>query len=563
MTIAETERWRRCPSCGYLVPREADVCKRCIPDVVAPAASPVPDSGPAATPPTAPTAAPIPSPAGAPYGRVMPELLPSGDRGHTMVGSKQLPLIVGGGFILAVLVAFAVGIVGFGSSDSYPTAWDPKLREIATDVARIRGLKFEHPVSVQFLADAKFRRDVGAAGKNTAADRRRADKATQELRALGLVTGKVDLLKSVNAERQSRVLAYYSPERKVIVVRGTDALDIATRVTLAHEMTHALQDQHFDLDALQKRVAADRDSSPDALAAIIEGDANRVEARYLRGLSKPDRAAYLKANEAFANTADSETGSVPAILRAGSEAPYRFGPPAIEVLLADGGNGAVNAVMTRGVFNQKVFLDPTSAIHAKKATHVPAAKLAKGERAVGESTSLGAFDGYQLLSSRLEPSNALSVARGWGGASNRTVRRQGDTCVRLAIRGANARASARIGVAFTEWAATLPPGMAEVAISGGLTTVRSCDPGATSTLTSPDAAIVHGSDVLEVNDGMMAEIVKAGAPPPTARCLVGELLAAPALQAVLAAMDESVDPDAIRDAIENAAPAARAACGLE
>ena len=568
MTIAETERWRKCPSCGYLVPREAAVCQRCIPDVVPEAGSPAPEDVPPA-PPAAPTwPAPMPAPpmpaapTAVPYGNVMPELLPSGNRGRTKGGSKQVPLFAGAGFVLAVLVAFAVGIFGSSSSHSYPSQWDPKLRDIAADVARIRGLKFEHPVPVEFLSDAKFRRDVGVSGKTTAAVRRRAARATEELRALGLITGKVDLLKSMNADRQSRVLAYYSPERKVIVVRGTNALNIATRVTLAHEMTHVLQDQHFDLEALRKRVAADRDSSTDAMRAIVKGDANRVEARYVRGLSKSDRAAYQSSNEATVNTAKAESGSVPAVLSAGSEAPYRFGPPAIEVLLADGGNGAVNAVMTRGVFNQKVFLDPTSVIHATKATYVPPAKLAKGERAVGESSSLGAYDGYQLLTSRLDPSTALSAATGWGGASNRTFQRKGDTCVRLAIRGANARASARLADGFTAWAATLPAGMAEVATSGGLIIVTSCDLGATSPLTSPDAAIVHGSDVLDVNDGLIAEIVKDGAPLPTARCLVGELLAAPALRAVLALTDESVNPDAIRDAIASAAPAARAGCGL-
>ncbi len=496
-------------------------------------------------------------------GDAMPELLPSGDRARTKRTSKQLPLLVGAGFVLAVLVAFAVGIFGFGSGRSYPSQWDPKLRDIAADVARIRGLKFEHPVPVQFLTDAKFRRDVGVGAKTTAADRKRAARATKELRALGLVTGEVDLLKAVNADRQSRVLAYYSPERKVIVVRGTNALNVATRVTLAHEMTHVLQDQHFDLEALRKRVAADRDSSTDAMRAIVEGDANRVEARYVRGLPKSDRAAYQRSNEATVTTAEAETGSVPAILSAQSSAPYRFGPPAIEVLLAGGGNRAVNAVMARGVFNQKVFLDPTSVIHATKATHVPAAKLTKGERAVGESSSLGAYDGYQLLSSRLEPATALSAASGWGGASNRTFQRKGDTCVRLAIRGANAGATARLVDGFTAWAAALPKGMAEVAVAGGLITVTSCDPGASSALTPPDAAIVHGSDVLEINDGLIGEIVKSGAPRATARCLVGKLLAAPALRGLLTLTDASVNVDAIREAISNAAPAARTACGLE
>ena len=51
----------------------------------------------------------------------------------------------------------------------------------------------------------------------------------------------------------SDTLAFYDPRTQDVYVRGTDTTAPATRVTLAHELTHALQDQHFDLRALQRR----------------------------------------------------------------------------------------------------------------------------------------------------------------------------------------------------------------------------------------------------------------------------------------------------------------------
>ena len=48
------------------------------------------------------------------------------------------------------------------------------------------------------------------------------------------------------------------------------------RVTLAHELTHVLQDQHFDLERL-----ADPDfDRADELRAMAEGDAGRIEDAY-------------------------------------------------------------------------------------------------------------------------------------------------------------------------------------------------------------------------------------------------------------------------------------------
>src|SRR2546430_4207437 len=74
-------------------------------------------------------------------------------------------------------------------------------------------------------------------------------------RALGFIGGKVDLLRAYETHQTSGTLAYYDPDRQEIIVRGT-ALDVAHRVTVAHELTHVLQDQHFDLRALQKRATA-------------------------------------------------------------------------------------------------------------------------------------------------------------------------------------------------------------------------------------------------------------------------------------------------------------------
>jgi hypothetical protein len=72
--------------------------------------------------------------------------------------------------------------------------------------------------------------------------------------------------------------AFYSHETKAITV-----IDTATTALLVHELTHALQDQYFDLS----RLLATSMSTDEALAkrALIEGDATMAEVRY-EGLSR-------------------------------------------------------------------------------------------------------------------------------------------------------------------------------------------------------------------------------------------------------------------------------------
>ena len=64
-------------------------------------------------------------------------------------------------------------------------------------------------------------------------------------------------------------------------MRGT-TLDVEHRVTVAHELTHVLQDQHFDLHEAAEAGATTRiPATRGALKALVEGDAVRIQEDYL------------------------------------------------------------------------------------------------------------------------------------------------------------------------------------------------------------------------------------------------------------------------------------------
>ena len=68
------------------------------------------------------------------------------------------------------------------------------------------------------------------------------------------------------------VAGYYRPEQKDIAVVDTDGLlDAYAPWTLAHEYVHALQDQHFDIEATVD--AAPQGDAQTAVGALVEGDA--------------------------------------------------------------------------------------------------------------------------------------------------------------------------------------------------------------------------------------------------------------------------------------------------
>lgn len=100
--------------------------------------------------------------------------------------------------LAVVLLGAAVGggilAVGKLGTSDYPTSWDPRVKELAAFVERERGLSFSHPVYVDFLSDAEFRRQATEHEDLTAEENAEVERSEAVLRAVGLLNGDVDLV---------------------------------------------------------------------------------------------------------------------------------------------------------------------------------------------------------------------------------------------------------------------------------------------------------------------------------------------------------------------------------
>jgi len=184
--------------------------------------------------------------------------------------------------LVVVLVAgLAVGLtVGLSTSG---VSWPADVAPIAAFVSHDRGLPFLRSVPVHFQTPKVFDKDVAEqttpTSAATLADARRYASA---LRALGLLDGSVNLVAAETAADQAGgVLGYYTPTAKAVYLRGR-TLTPAVRVTLAHELTHALQDQHFGLNRLGRQAVTEGQQF--GLTALEEGDAVLDEDDYQASL---------------------------------------------------------------------------------------------------------------------------------------------------------------------------------------------------------------------------------------------------------------------------------------
>ena len=134
------------------------------------------------------------------------------------------------------------------TAPTHPNAWDSRVKEYVDVVEDQRDLEFKHPIYVDFLSVKAFKKQVTSDEDDlTDKDREEIKQATSMFRALGLIEGEIDLFDTMNELQGAGIVGYYDYETERIRIRGTK-LTPTVQSTLVHELTHALQDQHFDLE---------------------------------------------------------------------------------------------------------------------------------------------------------------------------------------------------------------------------------------------------------------------------------------------------------------------------
>ena len=180
--------------------------------------------------------------------------------------------------------------------------------KIEAGIQDIRQLRFKHPVplSVKTPDEAEKMLEAEMMRENTEEDLRR-DAVVGAL--VGLYPPNMDLKAEALKLMKSQVAGFYDQhEKQMVVVVGNFGLgfwnsatqfmiqrDIAGEVVLAHELTHALQDQNFDLESKMDKVKDDDDRAL-ALKSVAEGDATLAGFAYSYGRMDDATANLLLAN---------------------------------------------------------------------------------------------------------------------------------------------------------------------------------------------------------------------------------------------------------------------------
>lgn len=358
---------------------------------------------------------------------------------------------------LAVLLAIAGGLAfgGFGGRSAgddlpdEPTTTAPPAKSVDEVVAEIerfvatqRGLEFKRHVPVQLLEGDAFKARLL---KDAEEDRADTEVDERVLRALGLLDRGVDLYAVLLRFIGDAVVGFYDTKTHELVVRAGRFTPYA-RATLAHELTHALDDQWFDLDRPELDEEG-HDEEALAFAALVEGNAVRVEDAYRTTMSGADRLQATLEESKLAG--DVDLRGVPDIVPELIGFPYVAGPPFVRALVRSGGERRVDAAFKVPPATSEDVLEPAAWLAGRQPLSVPA------PTADGPVLDHGVY-GRSTLEVTLEPvvggTEAAAAADGWGG--DRYVAWDaggGRTCVRATFAMDTPQDLAELTTALRAW----------------------------------------------------------------------------------------------------------------
>ncbi|HYO14245.1 MAG TPA: hypothetical protein VE685_13700 [Thermoanaerobaculia bacterium] len=195
-----------------------------------------------------------------------------------------------------------------GGMSPLPEDLESRLRTLMRAAEKHRGLQARSPVPSGTIGEAALEKKMTEVLREELPPERLAALEVS-LKAFGLLPEEMDFAAYYPRLLTSQVAGFYDPEgRYFALVRREGDQGMADETVIVHELTHALQDQHFDL---RKLVSGDPLSDGEtARVALVEGDATFTMMSYALKTDELDELtsigaalrSWMKDSERFVST---------------------------------------------------------------------------------------------------------------------------------------------------------------------------------------------------------------------------------------------------------------------
>ena len=504
--------------------------------------------------------------------------LPVGDLVPATVRPRRRRWPLAAAAVVAMVAVVGGGLAWSASTGRWPARspeWHPAVEPLARFVETARGGTFEEPVEVVFNSRADY-------SDHFAIDRDSLDEESEEevarslgeLRALGFIAGDLDLFETAETLGASGTLGFFDPEDGRIHVRGDESdLDTAMRVTLVHELTHAYDFGHFDLEVDED--ALENSGEEFGYRAVVEGSASLVEAEYVESLTDAEQEEAYPDEDGVGGSQTTDDAAalegVPPVFLEAIGLPYAMGPRFLMALAertgASSPRKAVDEALRRWPATEEQVVDLEAYDADEPPRKVAAPALRPGEEETGEADDFGQLSLALLLAPHVGADAAWESVQGWSGDATRPYRRgsDGPYCLRVAVAFDGAAQSTAFRSAAQKWAAALSAASATVSTDEDLVVLDACDPGAEGPPV-PEAGPLSVSEVVVAEVDLVAALVDLGVPRDAAECLRTAVFDRISVERYLELDarlgEDGGDAEAQRE-VQDVFAAAGASCGLQ
>lgn len=334
------------------------------------------------------------------------------------------------GTCLALALAAMAGCAGYRIVRD-GTVQTNAAEKLQRKLVAIRGLAFRTPVPLVAVSAADAR---GMLERELRQEFSADELATigRVYAALGLVPAGTDLEQAFLDLYSTQLAGFYDPiERRMVlvnealrtslftrIVESVIRRDLAGELVLAHELTHALQDQHFGLSTGRGDVG--EDDAQLAQRAVYEGDATLAGfAAVLGGLGARGAVGVAGQLEALDAQLAHDYPTVPALVRESIAFQYVAGTNFVAWAYAASGWDGVNALLARPPRSTEQMLHPEKYFERpEQPTRIQLGALApylRGDWTLAEETTLGELTIRILLERFVARPRATAIAAGWDG----------------------------------------------------------------------------------------------------------------------------------------------------
>jgi hypothetical protein len=321
------------------------------------------------------------------------------------------------------------------------------LGVVEQGVERVRGLRFTAPVPGRVLDEAGVKRmlDDDLAQEFKPGDLERLSATYARLGLLPPGTALAPVLQELYTDELG---ALYDPRTKTLAIAAgglrqqpfsvrvlgfVTGRDLLGEVLIAHELTHALQDQHFGLPTTTPPITDSNGDRTIARRALIEGDATLASTAYLGG--SLDKKMVQQLSEEVAGIPEelaSRHPNVPDVIRTSLAFQYNQGTNFAASAYLRGGWPAVDAahrdppVSSEQVLHNEKYFDQRDMPVEVTLAGLDALERDGWTRIVEDT--FGELDILVLVRTKL-PERAATVAAGWGGDRFRALQRDGEIAI--------------------------------------------------------------------------------------------------------------------------------------